>query len=474
MATVHHETIQREGSAADGAGYEGGSFRVLIAGAGVAALEAILALREAVGERAEITLLAPDSELFHRPLATLAPFGVGGEPIPLARLAADLGFVHHRDRLEGIDPDRRTVTTSTGSELPYDALLLATGARAEPVVAGALTYSGPASAAELEAVLRSIRSGAIGRLGFAVPPAARWSLPLYELAVLTARHARRHGADLEIVVATHEQAPLELFGERPSEGVLQLLAIEGIELRCGTAPVAVRDGALRLANGEAIAADAVVALPRFVAPPLSGLPQGPGGFVPTDSYMRVDGLDRVWAVGDITWFPIKQGGLATQQADAAASSIARAIDPQLVAQPFAPVLRAALATGWTPYYLRASMTNANGERSASTAPLWWPPSKVAGRLLAPYLADRGGAAIPPALEDLDGPEREGPEREIDHLDALELALTAADLDARSSDFEGALRWLDVAERLNVTLPEGYAAKRDRWVAQRLLHEAEPR
>ncbi|HSI81035.1 MAG TPA: FAD-dependent oxidoreductase [Solirubrobacterales bacterium] len=474
MAAVHREISNRSTPEPAGARPEPEAFRVVIAGAGVAALEAILALREAVGDRAEITLLAPDAELFHRPLATLAPFRIDGtRAIPLTRLADDLDFTHHRDRLAGIDAPGRVVTTVAGTELRYDALLVAIGARAESAIPGAITYSGPASAGELETVLDSIRSETIGRLAFAIPPVARWSLPVYELAVLTGRYARRHGLSLESTIATHEHAPLELFGERPSEGVRQLLAIEGIELRAGAAPVAARGGALRLANGDAIAADAVLALPRFVAPPIPGLPQGPAGFVPTDAYMRVDGLDRVWAVGDITWFPIKQGGLATQQADAAASSIARAIDPELTARPFAPVLRAALTTGWTPYYLRASMTGA-GEPAASKAPLWWPPSKVAGRLLGSYLAEHDGDHLPPPLEDLDDPVAEGSEREADHLDALELALTAADLDARAADYEGALRWLDVAERLNLTLPDAYSGKRDRWRAQQLIeHEAAP-
>ena len=52
--------------------------------------------------------------------------------------------------------------------------------------------------------------------------------------------------------------------------------------------------------------------------------------------------------------------------------------------------------------------------------------------------------------------------EADRASALELALTSADADADWGDFEAALRWLDVAERLNVALPPGYAEKRERW------------
>ena len=451
---------------------DGERFRVVIAGAGVASLEAILALREAVGDRVEITLLAPDDKLFYRPLAAVSPFGVAGPaPISLDRLASDLDFDHVQDLLARVDGEGSRAITAGGGELPYDALLVAIGARTEPAISGAISYGGPESVPDLRSLLALVRSGAVRRIAFAVPPVARWSLPLYEVAVLTARHARRHGAPLEVVVATHEQGPLELFGERPSEGVQQLLAIEGIELRSSIAPVAASDGELRLANGERIAADAVVALPRLVAPPVPGLPQGPGGFVATDPFMRVDGIERVWAAGDITWFPIKQGGLATQQADAAAGDIARRVDPSLAPRPFAPMLRAALMTGWTPYYLRASLGDGGEDSVGSKAPLWWPPSTVAGRLLGPYLAERGGAELPSPIEDLAGDEPESAARGVDHLDALELALTAADLDARGADYAGALRWLEVAERLNVTLPEDYSDKRERWATQQRMQAA---
>jgi sulfide:quinone oxidoreductase len=451
-------------------GREEEGFRVVVAGGGIAALEAILALRELLGRRARIELVAPDSDLVFRPLAVGEPFGIAEvRRIPLDGVAADLGFVRHQDLLERIDPARRMVATAQGAELAYDALLVAIGARAEPALPGALTYSGPESNPPLRALLDSLRAGKVRRLVFAVPPAARWPLPIYELAVLTSRYVRRHGVTADVLLVSYEKEPLELFGSRASEGVRQLLAVEGVGLRASVAPAAVRDGALHLASGEVLESDAVVALPRFVAPPIPGLRQGPGGFVGTDAFMRVDGLTDIWAAGDVTWFPIKQGGLAAQQADVAALGIAHRVDPTIEVRPFAPVLRGAMMTGWTPHYLRAPLGRPANGSSGAGAPLWWPPSKVAGRLLAPYLGRLGDFESPPPLEDLSSPEdgsRE--EREDDHRDAIELALTAADLDARQRDYAGALRWLEVAEHLNLTLPEGYAQKRERWAAQRAM------
>ena len=56
-------------------------------------------------------------------------------------------------------------------------------------------------------------------------------------------------------------------------------------------------------------------------------------------------LEDVFAAGDIANFPIKQGGLAAQQADAAAEAIAAEAGAQVDPQPFKPVLRGILLTG---------------------------------------------------------------------------------------------------------------------------------
>jgi sulfide:quinone oxidoreductase len=91
----------------------------------------------------------------------------------------------------------------------------------------------------------------------------------------------------------------------------------------------------------------------------------------------VPGLADVYAVGDMTTRPLRQGGLATQQADAAASAIAAWAGAPVTPQPYRPDLRAILLTGGAPLFLRRG--------SAATDAPWWPPHKVAGRELAPYL-----------------------------------------------------------------------------------------
>src|SRR4051812_26240297 len=103
---------------------------VLIAGAGVAGLEAALALKHLAGDRVSLTLVAPERHLTSPPLPAAEPFG--GPPalrFPLATIAEDRGFTLRRDAIAGVDPAARRVDTQEGHSAPYDVLVLATGAR---------------------------------------------------------------------------------------------------------------------------------------------------------------------------------------------------------------------------------------------------------------------------------------------------------------------------------------------------------
>ena len=131
-------------------------------------------------------------------------------------------------------------------------------------------------------------------------------------------------------------------------------------------------------------------MPLIRGPGLEGVPaETEFGFVPVDRHGRVDGLDGVYAAGDATNFPVKQGGLAAQQADAVAEHVAARHGARLEPSPFRPVLRGLLFAGGAERYLRAPE---RGEAAAAVRPLWWPPTKIAGRYLAPYLYEREPAS----------------------------------------------------------------------------------
>ncbi len=437
--------------------------KVVIAGGGVAAVEAMLGLQQVAGAQFELELIAPNEELVLPALAVAEPFGIAAPPaIPIADVCRDLGATHRRDVLESVDPAARTARTGSGDEVAFDALLLAIGAAADPALPGALTYRGRRDNEEISALLDAAEEGEVRQIAFVVPTSIQWPLPIYELSMLTATELRGRGADTGLSLVTHESSPLSLFGTRASRGVRELLDDAGVELITHASAAGIQSTGLALRDGRILPTDRVVASPRLTVPEIGGILQGPDGFIGTDLQMRVEGAPRVYAAGDATWFPIKQGGLAAQQADVAASAIASLVDPAVDVERFQPTLRGILFTGRAPRFLRAAVGNRISSSAESTAALWWPPAKVAGRHLAPYLAKLG---IEAPLEDLEPIHGESPEEaEHDQREALELALAAADADARWHDYRAALRWLDIAQELNIGLPADYAEKRREWEA----------
>jgi NADH dehydrogenase FAD-containing subunit len=71
---------------------ETNTFKVVIAGGGVAALEAAMALREFAGPRVSVQLVAPNAEFSYRPMSVREPFAYApADKYPLAEIAAEIG-----------------------------------------------------------------------------------------------------------------------------------------------------------------------------------------------------------------------------------------------------------------------------------------------------------------------------------------------------------------------------------------------
>ena len=386
--------------------------------------------------------------------------------MPFAAIHRHARFDLLHGTLERVRADEH-VAVVAGEDVPYDKLLVAVGARRRPVIdGGAITFGGPADVAAVSAALEGA-----SQLAFVLPAATIWPLPVYELAMLAAADLRDRGMAPEITVVTAETEPLWLFGPEASVAVRELLAERGIALRAGSRAVGARPGELMLADGPPVAADRVIALPELIGPTIPGLPQGPSYFIPTDTHGRVDGVPDVFAAGDATAFPLKQGGLATQQADAAAEQIAADLGAAVTPKPFRPVLRGLLLTGGAPLYLRSALTAAGTPTRTdvrrtpravvSQRALWWPPAKIAGRYLAPLLA----TARPPLLSAAQMQDLRPGAADDDGDDARELALLMAQEDAAVGDYAQALRSLDAATMLaGGVLPAEWADRRRHWEA----------
>lgn len=427
--------------------------RVVIAGGGVAALEGLLALRDLMDGFVGIDLLAPGEDFVYRPLSVAEPFGLA-EPrrFALDKIAADHGADLHDGLLESVDAERALVNVRGGGTLDYDALLVAIGARSREWLAGADHFAGPEDVGRLRAIVAELDEGQVGSVVFAAPPGLTWTLPLYELALLTAAHVAERGrGDVRLTIVTPETNALELFGPAAARHVRELCANRGIELRTATRALSFHAGRLSLEPGGDVEADRVVALPELEGEPIAGLPCDDAGFTPVDDHGAVRGVSRVYAAGDGIAYPVKQGGLATQQADAAAEAIAASLGAAVQPRPFRARLRGQLLTGLGPTYLTAGSTGAgSSESSVAVNPLWWPPSKIAGRYLAPYLASHAA------------PGR----GETEHDELRRLALRFAESDAAGGDYFSALRWLDTVEQLDGLLSPELAEKRAEWQGRR--------
>ncbi len=371
----------------------GSPIKILIAGGGVGALEAVLALRKLAEERVDLTLVCPDDEFRYRPASVAVPFDRGEVyRFPIGDIAAEVGADWRRDVIATVDTAAHRATLGSGEELGYDAAVFAVGARRLPVLKGAIPFRGEEDVPAMQQLVADLRNGRFSSVVFALPRGASWSLPLYELALMTAGTVaadRPHG--LELALVTPEERPLAQFGGQVSIAVARLLDDSGIVLHTGTYPVGVYGSSLMLMPPQTIAADRVVCMPAARGIPIPGLPNDQDGFLPTDLYGRVAGAAEVYAVGDITNHPIKQGGVAAQQADVVAQLLARQAGAPLPdPAPHRPALRGLLLTAGRPRYLVAEPAGGRGETAeVSDEPLWWPGGKIAARHLGGYLIRAG-------------------------------------------------------------------------------------
>src|SRR5512132_4255644 len=162
------------------------SGHVVIAGGGVAGLEALLALRALAGDRVRVTLVSRDDCFVYRPLTVAEPFGMGSaERHPLPEIAAEFDAAFVQGTVARVAAGEHSVSCAEGPELSFDKLILAPGARTRAPCPGAITFGLPGSERAVRDLLGRLRSGAARRVAFVVPSAAGWLLPLYELALMT-------------------------------------------------------------------------------------------------------------------------------------------------------------------------------------------------------------------------------------------------------------------------------------------------
>lgn len=365
--------------------------RVVIGGGGVAGIESALALRDLAGTKLDVEMLCPRHEFIYRPYSVGEPFGSAEvRQYDLTAIAERAGFELKLSSLKSVDPSEKRISTFD-EDLEYDHLIIATGVKLLWSIPGVTIFWGGPDEFDSELVIRHLGDKELKRLVFTMPAGRSWSLPIYELALLAGSRLREESATREtrLMIVTPEEDPLLIFGREVSGQIMQLLADREIELVTGTHPKKFEDKHLTVAPGDPIYADAVISLPHMEGHTVKGIPHDDQGFVPTDYHGRVQGLNDVYAAGDVTAFPVKQGGLASQQADAIAEMIAASVEPSVEPQPFDPVLRGVLWTGEGKKYLLGQLAPGHGEPSTLADEPPWPEQegKIISRCLSGFLAE---------------------------------------------------------------------------------------
>lgn len=355
---------------------------IVIAGGGVAAIEAVLALRASGRPDLSLTLVSASPSFHLPPLSALKPFARGHSgDVSLAEFmhAQDGRFIEHR--VASVEPARRALVLEDGAELPYDELIVAVGGQP---VKGTDRGTGfdPDAYNTVTGIASDLELGWAGSVAVVLPDGPSWPLPGYEIALQLAQQlggaeaARGH---VHLFIPTEE--PLEAFGAVVSQRVREALAQAGVTLHAGTAARVVRTGLVERSGGlPPVPVDRVLAMPRIVGPAIPGLPQDEDGFIVVDDLARVAGTAHVHAAGDGTTQPLKFGAIACQQADVAVADLLAVRGLAPAPAPLAPLLDARLVAGDQEVALHHDPSGAN------RPPIAWPAGgKIAGRYLTPWV-----------------------------------------------------------------------------------------
>lgn len=274
---------------------------VVVVGAGLAAHKVVENLRKE-GYQGRIALVGDEN---HRPYdrPPLSKAVLLGDAEPADAYLAKAAFyddkdieTHFGDAAVAIDRDAKAVTLASGAELPYDALVLATGSRARTLDLPGADLDGILTLRKLEDTLA---------LQKAFQPDAKVVIVGGGWIGLEAACAARE-AGSGVTVLEHFALPLfNVLGEQVAPWWAELHRKHGVDLRCGV-DVAGFEGAdghvtgVRLGDGEVVAADVVIvgvgAIPNTDLAAAAGLAVGNG--VRVDEHLRTDD-PSIYAVGDI-------------------------------------------------------------------------------------------------------------------------------------------------------------------------------
>jgi len=295
----------------------------IIVGAGFAGLSAVRGLRKA-GVR--VTIIDRNLYSTFQPLLYQVATGglnPGDIAYPVGGFTTRRGTRYTRGELAAIDAQAHMIKLTDGRELGYDYLILATGVSAN--------YFGVKGAAEntyglytrADAIMlrdhimsgfEQLSSDPDSHREFAITVVGGGATGV-ELAGTLGElrrdlvHATFPDVDpsrVHIRLVEMASGLLMPFQPRLREYTRKQLAARGVDIRLDTRILEVLPDRVVLGDGQLLPSDLTVWAAGVAAPrPVAGwnLPQGPGGRIVIGPDLRVQGEDRIFAVGDIAIYP---------------------------------------------------------------------------------------------------------------------------------------------------------------------------
>ena len=297
------------------------SHRVVILGGGVGGtLVANLLARKLPRGQAQITLVDQTGQHFYQPGWLYLPFG---EMQPQQLVRSERSLLSKRVELrvtgaERIDPVAQTVALDGGEALPYDTLVIATGARLAPetlpgFAESAHHFYSTEAALKLQEALRQFKGGkvviGVADLPYKCPPA-----PL-EFAFLLEAYLERHGTRQATEMTYLSPINRAFTIETVSEFVTPMLEQRGIALQTFFNTESIDPAAKTITSleGDTLPYDLLVLIPPHRGSKLvadSGLGDEQG-WLPTDrETLQCKAHPNIYGLGDATDLPVSKSGSA--------------------------------------------------------------------------------------------------------------------------------------------------------------------
>jgi NADH dehydrogenase len=283
--------------------------RVLVVGSGFAGLWAALGAArrlDQIGAGAvDVTVISPLP--YHDIRVRNYEADLTPSRIPLSQLLDPVGVGHVTADVTGIDSAAFTVTAADGATFGYDRLVLAAGSRvAKPDIPGLAEFGFDVdtydAATRLHEHLCRLRPDDVASATAVVVGAGLTGIETASELPAMLAEALGPGREPRVVLVDRNPYIGSDMGDSARPVIEKALTGNGIETITGVGVTEVGAESVALSTGEVIAAATIVWCAGMRANPLTtqlGVPLDALGRLAVDDYLRVEGLNGVFAAGDV-------------------------------------------------------------------------------------------------------------------------------------------------------------------------------